>query len=173
MHIFLFVPYALPILTPWLDHLITNILDEKYSLWSATLCSCDSLPIVSFNFSSIFSTPSVCHHRMCTGTGICKRDIMKTWKLNLLLSIRHLSCFFINKGPKQLVSESSLWLRMSENRALRVVASRRKKLQEIGRSCSFKSFITCTVRQVQLEWTIKEDEMDRTCSTNGGGKERN
>jgi hypothetical protein len=38
-----------------------------------------------------------------------------------------------------------------------------RKWQEAGEDCIMRSFITCTLHQIQ----VKEDEMDGTCSTHG------
>jgi hypothetical protein len=40
------------------------------------------------------------------------------------------------------------------------------KRQEVGENCIMRSFITCTLLQVQSD-QVREDEMCRACSTNG------
>jgi hypothetical protein len=42
------------------------------------------------------------------------------------------------------------------------------KRQEVGENCIMRNFITCTLLQIYLELSSKENEMGRVCSTNGG-----
>jgi hypothetical protein len=49
----------------------------------------------------------------------------------------------------------------------RIFGSKRDEIWKTSENYTMKSFITCTLRQVNLGWQINEDEMGRECSMNG------
>jgi hypothetical protein len=61
-------------------------------------------------------------------------------------------------------------LRVFENRVLRrITGPKRDEVTGVGENCVMRSFITCTLCQVNDQ--VKEDERGRACSKNGGKDE--
>jgi hypothetical protein len=63
-------------------------------------------------------------------------------------------------------------LRVFENRVLRrIFGPKRDKVTGGGENCIMRSFITCACAKYNSNDQVKDDDMDKACSTNGGEKE--
>jgi hypothetical protein len=59
-------------------------------------------------------------------------------------------------------------MRMFQNRLLRRTSGPKGMTrQEFGESCIMRNFTTCILSQYNYNDPVKEDEIGRTCSTNG------